>query len=253
MTTRWRAWLVGLVVLLLAAPGHAQSPDVQELRRELETLKEGQAAIRRDLEELKRLLTQGRAGAPEPQVTELPMHPDTPMKGSPQAPLVLVEFSDYQCPFCARHFRQTMPELERDYIGPGKLRYAFRDFPLDSIHPQATEAAIVARCAGDQGKYWAMHDRLFAEQTTIAEKDWAAHARAVGVDEAKLKQCVDGRTHAAAIRRDLTEGLRAGIRGTPMFFLGTLDSEGKTLKILGILRGAQPYAAFREAIEAAAK
>jgi protein-disulfide isomerase len=244
--------MAALALLLLAAPGGwAQSPDVQELRRELETLKEGQAAIRRDLEELKRLLTQGRPAAPEPQVSELTIHPDTAIKGARQAPLTLVEFSDYQCPFCGRYFRQTFPEIERDYISTGKLSYAFRDFPLDQIHPQASEAAEVARCAGDQGKYWAMHDRLFTEQAALAKKDWAAHGRAVGLDEAQLKACLESNRHAAAVRRDLTEGLRAGVRGTPTFFIGTMEPDGKTMKVLGMLRGAVPFSAFRDALEKA--
>ena len=84
-----------------------------------------------------------------------------PSLGKPDAPLTLVEFSDYQCPFCRRFFEQTLPALKSKYIDAGQLRYVFRDFPLDQIHPQARQAAESVHCAAEQGKYWEMHDLLF--------------------------------------------------------------------------------------------
>jgi len=111
------------------------------------------------------------AYAPPPQATEQPSGPrdvsieDAYSIGDPGAPITIVEFTDYQCPFCSRHFTQTYPRLVEEYIEQGIVRYVFKDFPLNSIHPQAAKAAQAARCAGDQGNYTGMHDRLFSNQS----------------------------------------------------------------------------------------
>jgi protein-disulfide isomerase len=172
-----------------------------------------------------------------------------PIKGDRNARLVLVEFTDYQCPFCARHVRDTFPQLEADYIKTGKLRYVTREFPLESIHPQAFKAAEAALCAGDQGKYWEMHARLFANQRALGADQLGAHAQAVGLDEAKFSQCLSGGTKAAKVRRDLADGAKAGVTGTPAFFLGVAD--GATVKVVRVIKGAQPLASFKEAIDSA--
>ena len=172
-----------------------------------------------------------------------------PIKGDRNARLVLVEFTDYQCPFCARHVRDTFPQLEADYIKTGKLRYVTREFPLESIHPQAFKASEAALCAGDQGKYWEMHARLFANQRALGADQLGAHAQAVGLDEAKFSQCLSGGTKAAKVRRDLADGAKAGVTGTPAFFLGVAD--GATVKVVRVIKGAQPLASFKEAIDSA--
>ena len=173
---------------------------------------------------------------------------DAPSRGAKEARLVLVEFSDYQCPFCARHVRQTVPEIEREYVRTGKVRYVFRDFPLEAIHPQAFRAAEAARCAGEQGKFWEMHDRLFAHQHALGPEDLIAHAEAVGLNVARFRRCLESGRFAERIRRDLSEGRRAGVRGTPSFFLGFAEPGGK-VRVMRILRGAHPYGAFRQVIE----
>ncbi len=173
---------------------------------------------------------------------------EAPFKGAKDARLVIVEFSDYQCPFCARHVRETMPQIERTYVQTGKVKYVFRDFPLEAIHPQAFRAAEAARCAGDQGKFWEMHDRLFAHPNALEEKDLIAHAEALGLDAKRFRQCLERRRFAERVRRDLWEGQRAGVRGTPSFLVGFAESRGK-VRVVRVLRGAQPYEAFRETIE----
>ncbi|GBC77945.1 Disulfide bond formation protein D [bacterium HR08] len=173
---------------------------------------------------------------------------DAPSRGAKEAPVVLVEFSDYQCPFCARHVRETMPEIEREYVRTRKVRYVFRDFPLEAIHPHAFRAAEAARCAGEQGRFWEMHDRLFAHQNALTSKDLLAHAEALGLNLRRFRRCLEERRFAERIRRDLSEGQRAGVRGTPSFFLGVPESGGK-VRVLRVLRGAQPYEAFRQAVE----
>ncbi len=173
---------------------------------------------------------------------------DAPAKGAREARLVLVEFSDYQCPFCARHVRETMPQIEREYVRTGKLRYVFRDFPLEAIHPQAFKAAEAAHCAGAQGKFWKMHDRLFAHPGALRPEDLLAHAEALGLQKGRFQDCLSRGTFAERVRRDLAEGQRVGVRGTPSFFLGFAQPGGR-VKVARVLRGAHPYEAFRQTIE----
>jgi protein-disulfide isomerase len=135
-------------------------------------------------------------------------------------------------------------------VRTGKLRYGVRDYPLEAIHPLALKAAEATHCAGEQGKYWEMHDRLFANQRALAAADLVNHARALGLDVAAFEGCVDGGKQTARVRRDLREGSEAGIRGTPVFFLGHVEGDGR-LRVVQVLRGAQPFAAFKAAIDAA--
>jgi protein-disulfide isomerase len=124
-----------------------------------------------------------------------------------------------------------------------------RDFPLEAIHPHAFKAAEAAHCAGDQGKYWEMHVLLFANQRALSADDLPRHAGTLGLDGPRFRACLDKATYAEAVRRDLAEGLKAGVRGTPMFFLGVIE-DGNKVRITRVIRGAQPADAFRAAIDA---
>ncbi len=172
---------------------------------------------------------------------------DNEFKGDNDAPLTLVEFSDYQCPFCSRHVRETYPQLEKEYIETGKLRHVFLDLPLESIHKLAFKAAEAANCAGEQGKYWEMHDRLFENQKAL--EPWAGHAEAVGLNVAEFDACLASGKQAEEVRRDMAEARKAGISGTPGFFLAYTDPKSKTVKSVSSLKGAQPFAAFKAEID----
>ena len=172
-----------LLPLYFSQPGFTQSTEeLKALRKELEEIKKGQSNIQNELQEIKTLL-RGRVPAPppEPQNVVLEIKGD-PFKGQPDAKVTLIEFSDYQCPFCSRHSRDTLPQLEREYIASGKLKYVFRNFPIESIHPQAFKAHEAANCAGEQGKYWEMHGRLFANQKAMSPKDLSDHAQALALE-----------------------------------------------------------------------
>ena len=146
-----------------------------------------------------------------------------------------------------------MPQLERDYISTGKVKYVLLDFPIAGLHPLAFKAHEAARCAGDQNQYWEMHARIFANQQAMSPTDLEAHAKALGLDLAKFQQCLRSEAHAADVRRDLAEGHKAGVSGTPMFFLGITDLNAPRFKASRVLTGAQPYGRFKEAIEALLK
>lgn len=129
------------------------------------------------------------------------------------------------------------------------MRYVARDFPLESIHPFAFKAAEAARCAADQGKYWEMHDKLFSNQSALTADDLLNYAKAVGADGAKFKECLDSGKQASKIRSDMAEGQKAGVSGTPGFFLGLTEPNATTVKATKNIVGAQPYANFKEAID----
>lgn len=163
--------------------------------------------------------------------------------GDEDAPVVMVEFTDYQCPFCSRHFLETFPKIKADYIDTGKVRYVFLDFPLTSIHPQAQLAAEAARCAGDQGAYLQMHDVLFGRQDEWNGRDDAGqifngYARELGLNGDVFAGCLAEGKHTAAVQADLEQGIALGVDGTPAFFING-----------NFVSGAQPFEVFRGAIE----
>jgi len=136
-------------------------------------------------------------------------------------------------------------------VSTGKLRYVVADFPIESIHPQAFKAHEATHCAGDQGKYWEMYHRLFGNQRALGAADLLAHADALSLKAEAFKPCVESGKYAARVQRDLAEGRRAGVTGTPTFFLGWVEPDGTRVRSIRRLVGAQPYDAFKEAIEAA--
>jgi len=165
--------------------------------------------------------------------------------GDSDAPVTIVEFSDYQCPFCERHFQQTWPQLRAALVETGRVRYIFKDFPITNIHPQAPKAHEAARCAGEQGAYWEMHDRIFDGQAEWAGKSkhvevLKGYGLELGLDAAAFDACLDSGRWAETVQSDLSEGVALGVRGTPTFFI-----EGYPLV------GAQPYEVFQQAIQLA--
>lgn len=173
----------------------------------------------------------------------------TPALGQESARVTIVEFSDYQCPFCRRHSSQVFPELVKEYVNTGKVRYVFRDFPIASIHPQAHRLHEAAHCAGDQSRYWEMHDRLFDDPQRTDAKDLVARARALGLDGPRFERCLAGGVHAAKVRQGTADGEKARVRGTPTFFLGFTEPDGAPIRPQRLVVGAQPYAAFKQAID----
>jgi protein-disulfide isomerase len=142
-------------------------------------------------------------------------------KGRPDAPVTVVEYSDFQCPFCARFANGPALEIDRDYVETGKIKYVFHDYPLQQ-HPNAVPAAEAARCAGDQNAFWPMHDLLFANQAQWANNpqpaaQFAAYAGQLGLDRAVFESCMASHKHLPAIERARQEGDRLQIPGTPTF------------------------------------
>ena len=218
---------IGLVFagLLLTQPAWAQDSSNPELKKEIQALSDAVKAVQRDVQEIKTLLLQRGGQPPAPQNFVLDLA-NRPSKGRANAKLTMVEFSDFQCPFCERHVRDTDPQLAKEYLDTGKLKVVFMDFPLEAIHTFAFKAAETARCAGEQGKFWEMHDRLFSSQKTpTAFSNWTAHAAALRLKIPEFENCLSSGKYAAEIRRDVAQGVAAGVSGTPGFFLAVTDPE----------------------------
>jgi protein-disulfide isomerase len=243
-----RACVAVLVLILPASSvGLAQTPaGDDQMRRDIEFLKEGQKAIQKDLEEIKRLL-QAR-----PAADALPKEPvsitDEPIKGDGSAKVAVIEFSDYQCPFCGRYSKDTLSQIENDYVETGKVKYVFRDLPLP-FHKQAFKAAEAAHCGGEQGKFWEMHDLLFQNQTALGPEQLPAHAKSLGLDGTKFQQCLDSGKFEAGIKKDIADAGTVGISGTPTFLIGVVQPGDGRVKVVKKLVGAKPYAEFKAAFD----
>jgi protein-disulfide isomerase len=248
---------IDLLVMSTSTPSLGQSSDeLQQLKKDIDALKEGQNALRRDLEDIKALLRARVASPPAQGPQDALAQPvmlnidGAPFLGNKDAKVTLVEFTDYQCPFCARHSQQTLPPIVKEFVDAGKVKYVLRDFPIPALHPQSPKSHEAAYCAGEQGKYWPMHDRLMGDIRGQDGDKLTAHARSLKLDVRKFEQCLESGRHAAAVKKAVEDGQRAGVRGTPTFFVG-VSEDGRTVQATRMLRGAQPYERFKVVLTAA--
>ncbi len=174
-----------------------------------------------------------------------------PIIGNPDAKISIIEFSDFQCPFCARFHVQTLPLILEEYIDEGKVNLVFRDFPIQSIHPNAFPASVAAECANEQGKFREMHDKLFdnqnqwnRQQTADAVLMFNQYAEEIKLDQEKFESCLSNGKYIDEIKKDLEDGRDYGVSGTPGFFIGN-DKIGYVE-----LKGAQPFDSFKKVIDA---
>ena len=222
------------------------SEDMKTLMKEIQEMKAAQEAMQKDITAIKERLIP----KPPPPFTgaDISIKGD-PVMGDKDAKVTLVEFTDYQCPFCGRAYRQTYPPVVAEYVKTGKVRYVLHDYPLAQLHPNAFKAAEAARCAGDQGKYWEMHDRLFGDQKALDEKGLEASAQALGLDMKQFQQCLDTGKYKAEIDSEIQAGRKLGVTGTPTFFIGPSGAEPDKFRATKKIGGAFPYTAFKKAID----
>jgi protein-disulfide isomerase len=187
------------------------------------------------------------ADSPGAGELRLPLRPDEAARGSASAPLTMVEFTDYQCPYCRRFQAEVWPRLKHDYVDTGKLRFIVRDLPL-SFHAHAQPAAEAAHCAAEQGRFWPMHDALLASGSDLSERGLEHQAGALGLDVPRFEACVAAGRYAAVIARNAAEADALGLRGTPAFLIGTVH-EGE-LRGQAVM-GAMPYGDFAAVIREA--
>ncbi len=244
-----------LAILMLTAIGQAAwaDSDIDDLQKEVSELKQGQESMRKDLEEIKKLLKENPRAARnnsafKPQ--EVTLNKKVPFKGDRDAPITILEFSDYQCPFCRRHANDTLPTLTEKYISTGKLKYVMRENPLENIHPRAMRASQAALCANDEGKYWEMHDQIFANQRKMTDEDFLAHGESIGLNGNKFSKCMESSKYEEQVKQDLAEGKKLGIRGTPGFLLGFTDAKNPDkVRLTKFLNGARTPQQFSNEID----
>jgi protein-disulfide isomerase len=247
---------VTVVALLSLSPPQSQTDEIVALKREVERLKAQQVLMQRDLDTIKSLLqslVQGRQQE-ESFADKSISITDAPTKGNASAKVTVVEVSDYHCPYCRRQNLQTMPQLFADYVNTGKIKYVFLDYPIAQLHPDAFLSHEAAACAGDQGKYWQMHDLLFTNSPSREVSQLTANAGMLGVDTKKFEECMNGgkgSKYAPAIRQSIARMQQLGVGGTPLVLVGLTPAAGSPMKVISFVYGAKPYPEFKAAIDTA--
>src|SRR6266550_4242753 len=249
---RW-LWLfsLSLFVALSTACSQNNREDQARMQKEIDELKEGQRQIQEQIKNLK---------VDQPLKRVSPAKADTPFdidvdksspesKGNDRAHVAIIEYSDFQCSYCLGFVTQTLPQLDKDYIRSGKVKYFFRNLPQTPGHPNAFRAAEAGHCAAEQGKFWPAHDRFFANQDTLNPNDWLPHARALGLDAFKFDECLRSGKFDEAIKKDIEEAQSLGIEGTPAFLIGLMTPNGKTVSVRKVILGAEPYDSFKQTLD----
>ena len=218
--------------------------EIAELREERQHL----------LEEIRELQSGETAKSISPAKPQIPFDMDvnqnnTEIKGNKGARVAIIEFSDFQCSYCLTYVKETFPQIDKDYIKTGKVKYIFRNLPLTSGHPNAFRAAEAAHCAAEQGKFWQAHDRFFDNQDTLNPNDWPQHAEALGLDTKRFDQCLMSGKYDEQINNDIDAAQKIGIMGTPAFLIGVVAPDGSKINVRKIMMGAEPYDSFKKALD----
>ncbi|MDP3724633.1 MAG: thioredoxin domain-containing protein [bacterium] len=194
------------------------------------------------------------AGGPTtPQIVSVSVD-DDPVLGNPNAPVTVIEFSDYECPYCKRSFQDMLPQLKKDYIDSGKVKLVYRDLPLPFHDPMATQEALAANCSRDQGgdaAYYRYHDEIFTRTTSngngLKKEDLTKIAQDLKLNSSTFQQCLTSEKFKSEIEKDLADAAAAGASGTPTFFVGKSSPNGIIQGTMIV--GAQPYVAFKPVID----
>lgn len=205
---------------------------------------------------------QGTINNQQPAAAAQPQRPtkgvasvdDDPVLGDKNAPVTIIEFSDYECPFCKRHFDETLPQLVKEYVDAGKVKIVYRDFPLSFHDPMATKEAVAANCAGKQGGdtvYFKYHDDIFTRTKSngngLSEVDLTTIATDLGLNLSLFNTCLSDPAQTDEVKKDIADGTAAGASGTPTFVIGKTTSNGEIDGDLVV--GAQPFVAFQAVID----
>lgn len=238
-------------MLVACSASSAQSPkEAAELRKEVEALKTSMAEMQKSLDEVRaflRAVSGGQFGGPRLEGASIDIA-GAPSNGRADAPVTLIEISDYHCPFCRRHVQQTQPQIYAEYVQSGKVRHVFLHYPIEQLHPDAYRSHEAANCAGDQGKFWELHARLF--DTPLRTVDQLVPlAQSTGLDANAFRSCLTSGKHSQVVKESVARIQKLGISGTPHFLLGRTPADGAALKITRIVEGAQPFNVFKAALD----
>ena len=207
-----------------------------------------QQAFDRDRELLKQLMAQSQQRLPDPEVKDLEFEVgDNPIEGSSSAKLIMVQFSDYSCSHCALYTKETYPEILKNYINTGKLRYVVIDYPLPDNLP-AVRASEAAHCASDQGKFWEMHEEIYYEQASL--DDVNSIASSINLDMKSFKACMESKKYEAVVNGNIELATKLAIPSVPGFIIARIDPENpRKVKGISYIRGAKPFEYFQTEID----
>jgi protein-disulfide isomerase len=239
-----------LTLCMSAAVGaYAAQPradDFVKLKDEVARLSVQQQQILDSLDELKRMIKgPGQAVVKPPETMSVA---GEPFKGQSGATLAIIEYADFECPFCRRFEREVYPQIRDSYIATGKVKYFHRDMPLP-FHEGAMPAARAAHCASEQGKFWEMHDSLLGDAASLGAADIDERAGKLGLNVSKLDACISSDRFADIIQRSVAEATQMQISGTPTFIIGTLDNQGNLMSVKKTVVGAYPFGTFKAALD----
>lgn len=238
------------VLTLCAAKVNAQGRPGDKLQTNEEQIRTIGEQILSSLNEIKQLLAASARPAPGPQPpgppSALATHGEA-FRGEGSATVAVVEYADFECPFCGQYEHDVYPQIAKDFVQTGKVKYFYRDLPL-LMHPHAMIASRAARCAGEQGKFWEMHDSLFARQNAIRDVDMPGRAKELGLSTTKFSECLSSDRYTEDINKSGAEAQKMGIQGTPTFFIGKAGADGEVTNLKMIV-GTAPYDTFKSAIE----
>jgi len=232
--------------------GSGRQAPAPSLQQQVDDLKAGQRQILEELGVIKALLKERNAeGSPSVPKAGARLSVNVfgePFKGAAGARVAILEYSDFDCPFCAKYSTGIFHRIDAEYIQTGKVKYFFRDLPLP-VHPHAQFKAQVARCAGEQGKFWEAHDRLFADQRPLDEASLAQFIKGLGLDAASFNASLASGKYAESIRLSVASAERMQINGAPAFLFGTLGANGQVLGVTRVMLGAESYDAFKAILD----
>ncbi|OAI20172.1 hypothetical protein A1359_21320 [Methylomonas lenta] len=242
---RWMLWL--LIFCVPTNMVHAEEKwvadeifmQMSEMRKEIGQLKEKVAGLEQKLSDQ------------QPKAAPVPLTGTESMSlGKADAKIAIIEFSDYECPFCAKHYKNVLPKLRERYIDKGRVKYVMMDFPLE-FHAHAKKASLATRCAGEQGQYWVMHDAIFEARGQASDEVIDQVVKKHKLDAKKLETCLDDPKQLAKVQSDITLGSRLGVNGTPAFLIGKIKD--KQLVDYQRFDGVQSFETFVAMIDGLSK
>jgi protein-disulfide isomerase len=244
----------GLAHPVLAHDNNDLQKQMDAVKAQVAALQQQQQLILGTINQIKQMLA-SQAGAAPPAQPAQPTMPASinvagmPVEGDSGAKVAIVEFTDFQCPVCGKFAAQIYPQLLADYIDTGKIRYIYEDFPLTSMHPHAAPAANAAHCAAEQGKFWQMHDSLYANQDALGQADFTNRAQTLGLNVDQFNACVASGKYDGTVQQSVAYGSSLGVNATPTMFIGTLRADGMFVPD-HMIRGLYPYEQYKTALDA---
>ena len=238
-----------IVIIVVGTLWYDDTRQVAQLSREVAAMKETQQQLGQAIAKLQPGTVAPTTAALSPAVGQKISVAGAPARGGADAIVTLIEFSDYECPYCIRHFQQTMPQIDARYIKTGQIRYVFRDNPIDQLHPESIRAHVAARCALEQNKFWDLHVRLFTRPGSHQPADLEARAAEAGLNLSAFRACVASNKYVGAIHASGEQAGSLGANGTPAFFIGLRDPKTDEVTIIRALSGALPFKDFQAALD----